>query len=490
MKNIWLWLTMLISVHAQSQDLTELEYFFDSDPGVGNGVSIPVTAADSLIVTTTIPTNSLDPGMHKLFIRTKDEDGIWSLFEGRSIYIQGGGLDTSSDLIEAEYFFDDDPGLGNGTALPASTGDSLLVDTTVPTTSLGPGFHKIFVRTKNQLGVWSLYEGRTIYIQPPADLLEAQLSYAEYFYDDDPGLGNGVSFDVTAADSLSFESIVPTIGLPGGFHKLFVRTMNTSGTWSLYEGRTVYIHVPNLPDTQVLTEAEYFFDTEPEIGNGIAFDVIPDDSLMFNASIDITGMQEGFHHLFVRAKNNEGKWSLYEGRTFYLQSPPPADTMTLVAAEYYFDSEPGIGLGSPLEVIAGDSIDANFVVPQSLPAGVHTMFLRVQSSTGDWSLFEARTFDITVGVEEWNGQTNTLFQNYPNPFSQSTQFEFYLMNPEKVTIEILDISGKLVDVIPLQVVNSGKHKLVFEAGELAEGSYHYRIITPTFTETRKMLLVK
>ncbi|MFM9986346.1 MAG: T9SS type A sorting domain-containing protein [Flavobacteriales bacterium] len=413
MKYIWLWLLLAISIAGQAQNLTTIEYFFDDDPGIGNGTTINVTPNDSLIVSTTIPTTSLGFGFHKLFCRTMLEDGTWSLYEGRTIYIQPIPADLSSDLIEAEYFYDTDPGLGNGINLSATTGDSLLVDTSVPTTGLDPGFHKLFVRSKNEIGIWTLYEGRTIYIQSPVDPIEPLMTYAEYFYDVDPGIGNGTAFAVT-----------------------------------------------------------------------------PDDSLMFDAAVPTAGLSEGFHKLFVRAKNDDNMWSLYEGRTLYIQQLPNPDTLQLVAAEYYYDVEPGIGMGTMLDVIPGDSIDANFTVPQSLPAGVHTMFLRVQASNGEWSLFEARIFDSTVGVDDLHAGDLASLQNYPNPFVNNTQLEIYLSRAEDVTIEILDVSGKIVRLIPMKVLNSGTHKIMLDASDLAEGSYCCRLITPSFSKTRQMVLVR
>jgi hypothetical protein len=413
MKYTWLWLALLVCVQGQSQNLTLCEYFFDTDPGLGNGIVIPTVPADSLIITTTVPTSSLTPGFHKLFVRTMDADGIWSLYEGRTLYIQTNTNNTNAQLTEAEYFYDTDPGIGNGTNFSVTANDSLIIDTTVPTTSLTPGFHKLYTRAKNANGVWSLSEWRTVYVQ-----------------------------------------------------------------------------LPNAPDDVILTEAEYFYDTDPGIGNATAFSITPDDSLSFNASQDITSLQSGFHKLFVRAKSSEGKWSLYEWRTFFIDQEIMPDTLDLVAAEYYFDTEPGLGLGEVLDVTPGDSIDANFTVPQSLALGAHTMFLRVQSENGDWSLFEARTFDISVGIEELNAMSHALLQNYPNPFNQTTQLEFYLSQPDDVQIEITDISGKLVRTIPLRKLNSGQHKIVIDASDLSEGMYSYRMITPTYTESKQMLLLR
>jgi hypothetical protein len=413
MKNIWLWLLLVISVAGQSQNFTSIEYFFDDDPGIGNGTTISVSPSDSLIVSTTIPTTSLSTGFHKLYFRAILAGGTWSLYEGRTFYIQEDPADLSGQLIEAEYFYDTDPGLGNGLILPATTGDSLLVDTSVPTTALDPGFHKLYVRAKNEYGIWSLYEGRTIYIQPPVDPIEPLMTYAEYFYDVDPGLGNGSALAVT-----------------------------------------------------------------------------PDDSLLIDTTVPTTGLSEGFHKLFVRAKNDNEIWSLYEGRTLFIQQLPNPDTLQLVAAEYYFDTEPGIGMGASLNVIAGDSIDASFSVIQSLPVGVHTMFLRVQASNGEWSLFEARTFDIGVGVEDLSGEELASMRSYPNPFADITQLEINLNRAEDVRIEILDVSGKLVRLIPLKMLNSGTHKIMLNSDNLAEGSYCCHLITPTFSKTCQLLVVR
>jgi len=491
MKTTWLWLALIFAVQSQAQNITGCEYFFDTDPGLGNGTSLGITPADSIVLTTTISTNSLSTGFHKLFVRTMIDDGTWSLYEGRTIYLQGSGENTSAQMVEAEYFYDTDPGQGNGTALPTTPGDSLLIDTNVPTTSLSPGFHKLIVRAKNQEGKWSLYETRTFYIQSPIDPITPQLSEAEYFYDTDPGFGNGTAFTVTTGDSLMFNASVPTDGLAEGFHKLLVRAKNTSGVWSLYEGRTVYIQNPNSPDLQQLTAAEYFYDIDPGIGNGTGFVVTASDSLIIETNNDITGLSDGFHKLFVRAQNNEGTWSLYEGRTFFIQNTPDPDTLTIVAAEYYFDEEPGLGLGTVLDIIPGDSIDASFSIPQSLSIGMHTMYIRVKSSNGDWSLFEARECeDIEVGVDENNGANYALYQNFPNPFHSSTQFEFYLHKATEVKIQILDVSGKMIKEIPLQKVNSGQHLVHLDLSEFSEGYYFYKLISPEYTETKQMLLTK
>ena len=69
-------------------NIVSAEFFIDNDPGVGNGTSLNVGASGGTVnFVASIPTTSLIPGFHTLFIRTKDDDGMWGLLESRGLYI-------------------------------------------------------------------------------------------------------------------------------------------------------------------------------------------------------------------------------------------------------------------------------------------------------------------------------------------------------------------------------------------------------------------
>jgi hypothetical protein len=312
-------LTFAVSA-ATAQVITGCEYFFDTDPGIGNGTSIAVTNGDSVIISTAIPTTGLASGFHRIYIRAQNIDGVWSLYEGRTFFIQDP-LPLNTTLEAAEYFFDTDPGVGNGTAFTTSPGDSIIINTTVPTTGLSNGFHKMFVRAKDASGKWSLYEGRNFYIQEALTANTSQLSNAEYFYDTDPGVGNGTALNVTAGDSLVITTIAPTTTLSNGFHKLFVRVKNTDNRWSHYEGRTFYILAPPDDQSQLqLDYAEYFFDTDPGQGSATPLAITAGDSIDGNFNIP-EGLPMGAHKMVLRARNSNAKWSLNEGREFLVGVP-------------------------------------------------------------------------------------------------------------------------------------------------------------------------
>jgi len=65
-----------------------------------------------------------------------------------------------------------------------------------------------------------------------------------------------------------------------------------------------------------------------------------------------------------------------------------------------------------------------------------------------------------------------------------------LARDQHVNLEIFDINGrsivKLIDK-PMQV---GEYRIGFDASGLSSGVYLYKLTTPSFTETKKMLLIK
>lgn len=303
---------------------------------------------------------------------------------------------------KGEYFFDSDPGKGNGTPFSFTAADSVDINISVSVSSLGTGFHNLFIRVQDANGVWSLYEGRNFFVQPSVGNPPApQLAFSEYFFDNDPGVGNGTAIAFTAADSVDINASVPTGTLGIGPHNLYVRTIDAAGKWSLYEGRNFFVRpaVTISPSPQI-TAAEYFFDSDPGIGNGTAVAVTTGDSVDVNSVVSTSALATGFHKLFTRVQDANGAWSLYEGRNFFVQPPPVIlpPSPKIVAAEYFFDSDPGIGNGTAAtSFTAADSVDVNDNISvASLSTGTHNFFVRVKDSTGTYSLYEGKAFNIIV----------------------------------------------------------------------------------------------
>jgi hypothetical protein len=91
--------------------------------------------------------------------------------------------------------------------------------------------------------------------------------------------------------------------------------------------------------------------------------------------------------------------------------------------------------------------------------------------------------------------TFALQQNRPNPFRASTAIHFALARPGRVDLRIFDLQGRLIHSLVEKDLDAGRHVVewrgVNDRGErAAPGVYFYRLVTPGFSEMRKMLLLQ
>lgn len=97
---------------------------------------------------------------------------------------------------------------------------------------------------------------------------------------------------------------------------------------------------------------------------------------------------------------------------------------------------------------------------------------------------------------ELNTFKNELRGNYPNPFGQETTTAYSLESEQEVTIEIYDVLGRRVQTLVREKMQeAGLHRVQWRPGgqsgaQLGSGVYFYRIEAGSFTETRKMVLVR
>jgi hypothetical protein len=88
-----------------------------------------------------------------------------------------------------------------------------------------------------------------------------------------------------------------------------------------------------------------------------------------------------------------------------------------------------------------------------------------------------------------------LDQNYPNPFNPSTTINFAIPKTDKVSLIIYDLVGRNVKTLINDELASGTHIVTWngtdDAGNIVpSGVYFYKLQTGTFSETRKMMLLK
>jgi len=84
----------------------------------------------------------------------------------------------------------------------------------------------------------------------------------------------------------------------------------------------------------------------------------------------------------------------------------------------------------------------------------------------------------------------TLSQNYPNPFNPTTILAYSIPQSGKVTIDLYNVLGQKVATLVDGVKQAGAYQVEFNAKDLTSGVYFYHIQAGTFSQTRKMVLMR
>ncbi len=237
----------------------------------------------------------------------------------------------------------------------------------------------------------------------------------EYFVDTDPGQGNGTL--LTADDgglNESFESATALLNsgsLSLGYHTLFVRVRNSDGSWGPAYQKPILVSPTGATTVATppgLSQAEYFVDTDPGQGGGLAL-AASDGTLdeyfeAASATFGTISYPPGLHTLFVRFRNSDGTWGSAYASPFMVTATgvntvivPPK----LTQAEFFIDADPGPGNGFVLAAPDG-GIDEYFeeaagsTATGSYALGLHTLSVRFRDSEA-WGPVYTRAIRVLAG---------------------------------------------------------------------------------------------
>ncbi len=310
---------------------------------------------------------------------------------------------------------------------------------------------------------------------------------AEYFVDTDPGFGLAQDIPLTAAatlDNLSFSADVNSAG--AGLHHLFVRVQDANGNWGI-SNRILFYKAAAMPAAANMVKAEYFFDSEPAGGFGGGTDIpVTSGIVLLNHAFtaNTSALGTGIHHLFVRVQDANGNWSI-SNRTMVYKADGGITIAPLVQAEYFIDTDPGIGLGIPVPVTASAQL-TDLLIPvavHGLPNGTHRFFLRVKDETGKWSItnvddFEVTDADAAPGLTLTGTTRDHLCSGETILAGYHTQGTF---NPGNIfSIELSDASGSFASPVTLGSVaatNSGTISCIVPSGLAAGTGYRMRVVS-------------
>ncbi len=430
--NVALLLLLLQGFVSQGQpNINRIEYYLDTDPGYGNATNLSFTGTQPNVNgNISIDLVPLTAGVHIVGVRSRDANGAWS-FDNKWIFLKpypNSGATVQPNINRVEWYLDHDPGYGNGTPLSITAAQDLGgLAINIDLTSLQHGVHIVGIRSRDANGAWS-FDNKWLFLKPfinSGPISQPNINRVEWYIDDDPGYGNGTPISITAAQDIAALAInIDLLPLRQGVHIVGVRSRDANGAWS-FDNKWLFlkpysnggaVQQPNI------NRVEWYLDNDPGYGNGTALSISPSQDLAALAvNVDLAPLKQGVHIVGIRSRDANGAWS-FDNKWIFLKpytgataSPQPK----VVRLEYYVDTDPGYGHGTPVTITSATDIasvifDADI---STVPNGNHKLGIRSLDENGAWSFDNSVAFTggtLNSNSYQWVGNVSTAWNNAAN----------------------------------------------------------------------------
>ncbi len=216
------------------------------------------------------------------------------------------------------------------------------------------------------------------------------ITQGEYFINTDPGPGSGNPIDVGTPNPEDSVSFSPGGLVPGDI--VYVRFKSSTGSWS--GSRAIPYRVPFPTHMNTIVQGEFRLNSGP----GIALPVDPpasEDTLSFLPA----GLTDG-DTIHVRFKSLNGLWG--SPRALALRPLQPIRNNLIIAGEYFLNSDPGEGNGTPL-LPPWDSTEVTKSIPFAGYTGSDILFVRFRNLNRAWGpAHPVFLFDTSYMNQGWN----------------------------------------------------------------------------------------
>ncbi|NUO00008.1 MAG: hypothetical protein HUU01_05265, partial [Saprospiraceae bacterium] len=350
--------------------------------------------------------------------------GILAQVDVYSLYNQvynirlNGSYINNHNVVTAEYYIDTDAGIGQNTPIALTGANPMLFIEDEVLNNLSEGIHVLGVRVKDAAGYWSHTFIARFFVKDLSAVsgnFNSNIIAAEYYVDIDAGVGQNTQVTLTGANPILFVSEALLNNLPEGNHTLGVRVKDAAGNWSHTKATQFFVKdLSTLYGTlnQDIVAVEYYIDTDAGVGQNTQSAVTASNPALFVEEELLTNLSEGIHTLGVRAKDATGYWSLTQTTRFFVKDLSALSgnlNSNIVVAEYYINTDAGLGQNTQVTLSASNPV--LFVEDKALnnlPAGIHTLGVRVKDAAGHWSHTQVSRFFVRDQSQFSNSSNNPI----------------------------------------------------------------------------------
>ena len=401
----------MTSVATAQKSIDERKYWLD-----GNVAEAQNLTPDHA----TINISALQPGLHSLTVRVKDNTGVWSSQVSKYFIKPYADNSTSPNgIVQHQYWIDDN-------LQTAVTSGSKPQPISI--SSLNTGLHTFTVRVQDRTGVWSSQVTKC-FIKPYAEISVGNKEIVKHQY----WIDGKLETQVTQGDPIE---LIVIEGLNPGLHSLTVRVQDNTGMWSSQVAKHFIMPYEEISvDDKEIVKHQYWIDgkLEAQVTQGDPIELIV-----------IEGLNPGLHSLTVRVKDNTDVWSSQVARYFIVPNAETAVEEKQIALHQYW-------IDGNLEAIVSSETQPSIIDISGLKPGLHSLTVRVKDNTDVWSSQVARYFI----VKEDDTVEETTISRYMYWFDEATD--------DFKTGSLTAASGAMD--IDISDVEAGEHTLWWRVGD-------------------------
>lgn len=572
--NIIIWVMIAFS-QVFPQQIISLEYFYDKDPGYGLGKKIVFTKNQNVDLNISLDLSSLQNGFHTLYLRAKDSNGKWSVPFAKQFYVIG--ITSNLQISKIEYFFDKDPGYGNGYNLPIIPLQQVDKEYALDLSSLDLGTHILYVRAADNNGNWSLVLVRLFAVTSNANSRNVISSIQYYFVKDSvksklytySNFNNSSDVDLNfnldlsqlqsnnsyqakifavnqgRVVSLPYSTTVNVIQAPtslsiispsggeewyaGTIHNIKWSSSNINAvkiefssdngaSWNLVatniqapqdtlswlvpdiNSNNCLVRITSLPDSTYISESASTFKIIKQVDSpGWKYTITGTNHIILvplsvNPSINDTAIAKGdYIGVFFDSSGTLacGGYAVWDGTRNISVTAWGDDKSTSNVKEGFGDNEDFNWKIWQKKTNRTFSASATYTVNSQIPNG--STFV----SNGISSLNTLKGYNSINAVNEEKivPKDFSLSQNYPNPFNPATIINYSVPKPSFVTIKVYDIIGREIETLVKENKAPGNYEIIFKGNNYPSGIYFYRMQALSnsvggFVQTKKFILLK
>ena len=124
---------------------------------------------------------------------------------------------------------------------------------------------------------------------------------------------------------------------------------------------------------------------------------------------------------------------------------------------------------------------------------IDRMYLQGIDAELEYAVQELNNMVVATGIKNDLNRISTTYsldQNYPNPFNPISKINYSIPKTCFVKIKVYDLLGKEVTTLVNENKPIGNYTVKFDGSKLVSGIYFYRMEAGSFSQTKKLILLK